>query len=344
MCSRSTMGQSRWRRSNMSRLPVLQDIDRPVKHDAVEKSPSSPLFQREGRTRPLLQEEGACDARGFENVSGRTRVLFIRQLAIILLLIASAGWCAESSPSPSAFRVCADPNNLPYSNQQQEGFENKIAALLAREFKQELSYVWWPQRRGFLRNTLNADVCDVVMGVPKGYDPVLTTQPYYRSTYVFVYAKNAGYQISSFDDPRLRQLKIGVHLIGDDYTNSPPAHVLSQKGIIDNVVGYSVFGDYGEDSPPGKIINAVASGEVDVAIVWGPIAGYFAKKQATLLTLTPVPQDASSPTLPLSYKIALGVRPKDTALQTKLDQALQQKTSDIRRILQDYGVPLLSSQ
>jgi mxaJ protein len=253
-------------------------------------------------------------------------------------------WCAELPAPPPVFRVCADPNNLPYSNQQQEGFENKIAELLAREFKQELSYVWWPQRRGFLRNTLNAGVCDVVMGVPEGYDPVLTTQPYYHSTYVFVYAKNAGYQISSFDDPRLRQLKIGVHLIGDDYANSPPAHVLSQKGIVNNVVGYSVFGNYGEDSPPGKIINAVASGEIDVAIVWGPIAGYFAKKQSTPLTLTPVPVDASSPTLPLSYKIALGVRPKDSALKTKLDQALQYKAPEIRKILEEYGVPLVSSQ
>jgi mxaJ protein len=263
---------------------------------------------------------------------------------ILVLFTPPSAWSAESFPSPQAFRVCADPNNLPYSNQQQEGFENKIAELIAREFKQELSYVWWPQRRGFLRNTLNAGACDVVMGVPEKYDPVLTTQPYYRSTYEFVYAKKVGYQISSFDDPRLRQLKIGVHLIGDDYANSPPAHVLSQKGIINNVVGYSVFGNYGEDSPPGKIINAVASGEIDVAIVWGPIAGYFAKRQATPLTLTLVPVDASSATLPLSYAMALGVRRQDTALKTKLDHALQQNASDIRRILQEYGVPLLSSQ
>lgn len=250
----------------------------------------------------------------------------------------------EQESKPAFFRVCADPNNLPYSNQQSEGFENKIAALLAREFQQELSYVWWPQRRGFLRNTLNAGVCDVIMGVPEKYAPVLTTQSYYRSTYVFVYRKNADYQLSSFDDPRLRQLKIGVHVIGDDYVNSPPAHVLSQKGIVNNVVGYSVFGDYGEESPPGKIIAAVASGEVDVAIVWGPIAGYFAKRQSTPLTLTPVPEDASSPTLPFSYKIALGVRPSDTALKMKLDQVLQHKAEDIQRILHEYGVPLLSSQ
>lgn len=279
--------------------------------------------------------------RSFASTPFRLSMISLLLSFIFLTFPVSAG---GQESKPVLFRVCADPNNLPYSNQQHEGFENKIAALLAREFQQELSYVWWPQRRGFLRNTLNAGACDVVMGVPEKYGPVLTTHSYYRSTYVFVYAKNADYQLSSFDDPRLRQLKIGVHLIGDDYANSPPAHVLSQKGIINNVVGYSVFGDYGEESPPGKIIAAVASGEIDVAIVWGPIAGYFAKRQSTPLTLTPVPEDASSPTLPFSYKIALGVRPDDTALKMKLDQALQQKAEDIQRILQEYGVPTVQGK
>src|SRR5262249_264613 len=154
-------------------------------------------------------------------------------------------------------------------------------------------------------------------------DAVLTTQPYYRSTYVFVYPKSAGYQIASFDDPVLQKLKIGVHLIGDDYANSPPAHVLSEKGLVKNVVGYSVFGNYAEDSPPGKIIDAVAAGEVDVAIVWGPIAGYFSQKQSVPLTLVPVPANASSPSLPFAYSMSLGVRRKDTELKAKLDEALQ---------------------
>jgi quinoprotein dehydrogenase-associated probable ABC transporter substrate-binding protein len=239
------------------------------------------------------------------------------------------------------FLVCADPNNLPFSNQKQEGFENKIAELLARDLNSQVAYTWWPQRRGFVRNTLSAGVCDVVMGVPAGYDPVLTTQPYYRSTYVFVYPKNAGYQIGSFDDLVLHRLKIGVHLIGDDYVNSPPAHTLSMKGIVDNVVGYSVFGDYGEDSPPGKLIKAVADGEVDMAIVWGPIAGYFAKKQAVPLALVPVPVNAGSPSLPFVYSISLGVRREDKELKAKLDEALKRKASEIRKILQEYGVPLV---
>jgi quinoprotein dehydrogenase-associated probable ABC transporter substrate-binding protein len=263
---------------------------------------------------------------------------------LIFLLFASSSWSDLSAPSRQAFRVCADPNNLPFSNQRLEGFENKIAELLAKEFHTELQYTWWPQRRGFLRNTLNAGSCDVVMGVPAGLDPVLTTQPYYRSTYVFVYPQRAEYHITSFDDPVLHQLKIGVHLIGDDYANSPPAHLLSAKGIVDNVVGYSVFGNYAEDSPPGKIIDAVAAGEINVAIVWGPIAGYFAKRQPLPLALTPVPPDAGSPSLPLAYSIALGVRRNDKELQTKLDEVLQRRAPEIRKTLEEYGVPLVSSQ
>lgn len=262
-------------------------------------------------------------------------------LGIVLLFFTIPAWADEPPNDRKEFRVCADPNNLPFSNRQQEGFENKIAELLARELQSQVTYTWWPQRRGFIRNTLSAGTCDVVMGVPAGYDPVLTTQPYYRSTYVFVYPRKAGYQISSFDDPLLQRLKIGVHLIGDDYTNSPPAHLLSAKGIVDNVVGYSVFGNYAEDSPPGKIIHAVATGEIDLAIVWGPIAGYFAKQQTVPLTLVPVPADAGSPTLPFTYSIALGVRRKDDTLKTKLDEELKRKAPEIRKILEEYGVPLL---
>jgi mxaJ protein len=262
-------------------------------------------------------------------------------IALLLMLLAftKPAWCDESRTSEVQFRVCADPNNLPFSHRNQQGFENKIAELLAHERRQRVAYTWWPQRRGFLRNTLQAGTCDVIMGVPAGYDPVLTTPPYYRSTYVFVYRKSATHQISSFDDPLLRTLKIGVHLIGDDYANSPPAHFLSTKGIVENVVGYSIYGDYGEDSPPGKIITAVATREIDVAIVWGPIAGYFAKQQAEAMRIIPVPPDAASPSLPFSYDIAVGVRQGNDALKTQLTELLQRKAPEIAQILSDYGVP-----
>jgi quinoprotein dehydrogenase-associated probable ABC transporter substrate-binding protein len=332
----------RQRKKRMSRLPELQRINRSVINDTVNKSPRSPLFQRGDRKMPPLPKGVARSAGGFKRLHRRASTFFTNIISIILLF-ASSVWCAEPSAPPPTLRVCADPNNLPFSNRQQEGFENKIAELLAQEFKSKLQYTWWPQRRGFLRSTLGTGSCDVVMSVPAGFDPVLTTQPYYRSTYVFVYPQRAEHHIASFDDPVLHRLKIGVHLIGDDYANSPPAHLLSMKGIVDNVVGYSVFGNYAEDSPPGKIIDAVAAGEINVAIVWGPIAGYFAKKQTIPLTLTPVPAAAGSSAFPLSYSIAMGVRRTDDKLKARFDEALQRKAGDIRKILEEYGVPLVVS-
>ena len=269
-------------------------------------------------------------------------------LTLLLLLSAplfsAAAWATETAEATKSLRVCADPNNLPFSNQQQEGFENRIAEVLARGLGQTVAYTWWPQRRGFLRSTLNAGRCDVVMGLPADIDMVLTTQPYYRSIYAFVYPADAPYDLSSFDDPILKELKVGVHLIGDDYTNSPPAHALSKRGIVDNVVGYSVFGNYADPNPPGKIIEAVAKREIDAAIVWGPIGGYFAQQQATSLRVVPVASQDESPSLLLAYDIALGVRKSDETLKNTLNGLLTQHAEEIRQILVDYSVPGITLQ
>jgi quinoprotein dehydrogenase-associated probable ABC transporter substrate-binding protein len=256
----------------------------------------------------------------------------------------AAAWATETAEATKPLRVCADPNNLPFSNQQQEGFENKIAEVLAHGLGQTVSYTWWPQRRGFLRSTLNAGKCDVVMGLPVDIDMVLTTQPYYRSVYAFVYPEDTPYDLSSLDDPVLKKLKIGVHLIGDDYTNSPPAHALSKRGIVDNVVGYSVFGNYADPSPPGKIIEAVANNEIDTAIVWGPIGGYFAQQQTISLRVVPVASEDESPSLLFAYDIALGVRKNDEALKNRLNSLLTQHAEEIQQILADYGVPGIAPQ
>src|SRR4029453_8022024 len=141
---------------------------------------------------------------------------------------------------------------------------NRIADLLARELGARVEYTWWAQRRGFIRNTLKTGTCDLVMGVPSGFEMAQTTAPYYRSTYVFVYRRDGGVKIGSFDDPALRRLKVGVQVIGDDGGNAPPAHALAGRGIVRNVRGYTVYGDYAEESPPARIIDAVASGEIDV--------------------------------------------------------------------------------
>jgi mxaJ protein len=240
--------------------------------------------------------------------------------------------------------VCADPNNLPFSDRTGAGFENKIAELLAADRGATLEYTWWAQRRGFVRNTLETSACDVIIGVPTGVDMARTTRPYYRSSYVFVSRRDRGLALESFDDPRLRALRIGVQMIGDDFNNSPPAHALSNRGITRNVVGYPVYGDYSHPSPLSTIIGAVDRGEVDTAVVWGPAAGYFARESKTALALQAVSPQRDSPSLPFVFDISMGVRPDDTALQNQLNDFLVRRRADVDAILGRYGVPRVEGQ
>ena len=235
-------------------------------------------------------------------------------------------------------RVCADPNNLPFSNEAGEGFENRIAALLAQDLGVPLEYRWWAQRRGFVRNTLRAGDCDIVMGVPKGYELTLNTRPYYRSTYVIL-SRAGGEPYRSLDDKRLTRATIGVQLIGDDFANTPPAHALTRRGIIDNVRGYPVYGDYRNDSPAADIVRAVADGEIDVALVWGPLAGYFAPRQQQKLAMAPLPAEGDYPGLPFTFDIAIGVRKGNRELCDLLDRWLDRHCAEIAAILAEYGVP-----
>jgi quinoprotein dehydrogenase-associated probable ABC transporter substrate-binding protein len=248
-----------------------------------------------------------------------------------------------SSPAQTKkeFRVCADPENMPASNRRLEGFENKIASLIAADLGATPIYVWWGQRRGFVRNTMNASLkekrCDVMISVPAGYDLVQPTKPYYRSTYVFVYPKGKGLHLQSLDDPALKKIKIGVHLLGDDYENPPPVHELAKRGIVDNVVGFDTF--YSAKNPPSSIIDAVASGKVGAAIVWGPAAGYFTSREPIPLEVVPIPSGKTD--LPFAFDISLGVRKGDDALRAQLEQVLDKKQMEIQKILKDFGVPLV---
>src|SRR5215471_7959607 len=266
------------------------------------------------------------------------KTLFVAFLCVFVALCLCV---SASAQAQKQFRVCADPYNLPFSNRQLEGFENKIAGLIAKELGASLSYVWWGQRRGFIRNTINASLkearCDVLIGVPAGYDLVQPTKPYYRSTYVFVYPKGKGLHIQSLDDPVLKKLKIGVHLFGDGYENPPPVHELAKRGVVENVVGFDTF--YSAKNPPSAIIDAVANGKVDVAIVWGPAAGYFAAREHVPLEVVPVPSAKTD--LPFAFDMSLGVRKGDEELKAQLEQVLDRKQVEIRKILIDYGVPLL---
>jgi len=236
-------------------------------------------------------------------------------------------------------RVCADPNNLPFSNQRGEGFENKIAELLAHDLGERVEYTWWAQRRGFFRNTLKAGMCDVVMGVPSGFEMALTTKPYYRSSYVFLSRKDRHLNLSSLDDPLLRKLRIGVQIIGNDQTNAPPAHALTRRNIIENVKGFTLYGDYSQPNPPARIVDAVVKGDIDLAIVWGPLAGYFAKQSHVPMSVVPVTPQIDQPFLPFVFDISMGVRRGDQDLRDQLEQVLEQRRADIDRILEDYKVP-----
>lgn len=167
---------------------------------------------------------------------------------------------ADAPLDLDVLRVCSDPNSLPQSNRAEEGYENRLAELVARDLGGGLEYAWRAQRRGFIREMLNAGRCDVVMGLSTGHDVASTTRPYDRSTYVFLVRADIGPHIESLDDRRLRTLRVGVHVIGDDYANTPGAHALGKRGIVDNVRGYSIFGDYGQPNPPARLVEAVAGG------------------------------------------------------------------------------------
>ncbi len=231
----------------------------------------------------------------------------------------------------ATLKVCADPNNLPFSDQQQQGFENKIARLLAHDLNTQVSFEWQRMGRGFLRDVMNKGACDVLLGVPVGMRGLLVTEPYYRSTYVFV-GRAGDAPIQSLDDPALGSKKIGVQVLDEDY--APPASALARRGLSASVRGYNM-------DDPGAIIAAVADRQVDLAIVWGPLAGYYAAKYGRKLRLQPVQPEIDASHIPFTYAIAAAVQSNQRELYSKLSASLAKEHEPIQQILRNYHVPLL---
>ncbi|MDX2192090.1 MAG: quinoprotein dehydrogenase-associated putative ABC transporter substrate-binding protein [Gemmatimonadales bacterium] len=241
------------------------------------------------------------------------------------------------SRSQDALRVCADPDNLPFSNQAGEGFENRIAELIAKAWDRRVEYAWWPVRRGFFTRAMGQGYCDIAITAPSGMDMAATTKPFFRTGYAVV-TRADGPDIRALDDERLKTLKIGVHLLNSDAENTPPAMALSAHGVVGNLVGFGTFYSEGGDRPE-DIVKAVVDRRIDVAIVWAPLAGYFAKQLGAPVRIVPLPDDAKSG-LPFSFDIGMATRRRDRALRDSLQAVIDAQGDAIRSILREFAVPL----
>jgi len=236
---------------------------------------------------------------------------------------------------PKVFRVCADPHNLPFSDEAGAGFENKLAALLAAKLGEPVSYVYYPQVIGFVRNTLNALRCDVVMGVAVGDDQMQTTNPYYRTTYALVFKPGNGLDgITSLDDERLHGKHIGV------VAGTPPASVMSRDGLMALAKPYPLTVDTRVEVPAKEMTDDIAAGRIDAGVLWGPMAGYYAQHVEPHLTVVPLLKEHER----MEFRIAMGVRRTDQEWKRKLNRLIAENRPDIDRILAEYGVPLLDEQ
>jgi quinoprotein dehydrogenase-associated probable ABC transporter substrate-binding protein len=263
------------------------------------------------------------------------------RLAVVLLAVCAGSLSAQRPAplTPGLLRVCADPANMPFSDSTGAGMENKLAELMAKTWNAKLEYVWWASPRGLFARALNGRYCDVVLEAPAGFDMAGVTKPYYRTSYVAVQRHDVPHVITSLDDPALKTMKIGVHLYSSDAENSPPAMALSAHGVVGNLVGFgTVF--MGDHDRPEQIIQAVIDKSVDIAFVWGPLAGYYAKKLGADLVITPIGNDSISG-IPFVYSMGMATRRREHAFKDSLEKFIDTKAPEIQALLQEYGIPLL---
>jgi quinoprotein dehydrogenase-associated probable ABC transporter substrate-binding protein len=271
------------------------------------------------------------------------RWLLISLLAIVAALIdrdVSRAQTTEDTDlsmelvDPKVLRVCADPRNLPFSNEKGEGFENKLAELFAEKLQKKLAYMYFPQASGFVRMTLAAHRCDVIMGFPQGDDLVQGTNPYYRTTYALVTKQGSGLdEVAALEDQRLKGKHIGI------VAGTPPATNMAANGLMTNAKPYPLMIDTRFDSSAVAMINDLTSGEIDAGVLWGPMAGYYAREANPPLHVTPLIKETSGPKL--AYRIGMGVRPADQNWKRLLNRLIQENQEAINKILLDFGVPLL---
>lgn len=263
-------------------------------------------------------------------------------LAVLLSIDLVAPVCAAEGQrtdlvNRTALRVCADPANMPFSNDKNEGFENKIAEIVAAELKVQVEYTWFPQATGFIRQTLFAKRCDVVIGYAQGDELVLNTNHYYRSTYALLYRAGTGLDgVVSLADPRLKDRRIGV------IAGTPPGSIMAQLGLIQRAKPYPLMVDRRHDSPGERMINDIRSGDIDAGVLWGPIAGYFAAKGGDKLLVVPLLKETGTPRM--AYRITFGVRNLEDDWKRQLNAVIAKRQSDIDALLLQFGVPLLDEQ
>lgn len=269
----------------------------------------------------------------------QTRNLFAA--ALLGLAFAPALPPAFAADAPKAdlvnrqkLRVCADPADLPFSNDKGEGFENKIADLIGQELNLPVAYTWYPKAQGFIRQTLAQKKCDLVIGWGQGDELVLNTNAIYRSTSAIIYKKGSGFDgLDTLSDPRLKGKKVGL------VQGSPGGNVAAKNGLMENVHGYPLMVDRRYFNPAEQMLKDVMSGEIDVGVNWAPIAAYWAKKVSPDLVVVPMVKDAS--VTKIAFRITMGVRQGDDAWKRQLNQIIAKRQGDIDKILMDYGIPLL---
>jgi len=255
-----------------------------------------------------------------------------------LLVIVGGSVMAQTADvvDRTELKVCADPNNLPFSDEKQQGFENKIAALMGAELGLKVDYAWFPQVVGFVRNTLRAHLCDLVMGTVAGDDIMQTTNPYYFTTYVMFYRSDKGFSFAGPQDPGLANLRLGV------VAGTPPADLLVRHDLMSHTKPYALTVDTRAESPTHQMVQDVVDGTIDVGFLWGPIAAYYRKRDDLPLTLVALKDEPGAARM--EYHIAMGVRANEPEWRRRINAVILKRQPEITAILRDYGVPLLNAQ